>query len=121
MLTRRQALFATLAGTLSGKTQPGVPAGLWPVMLTPFRADKSLDWKACLGFMNERDTAQKLFVINWDLRQAMKRVGMSTIPIEPAATAASTAVAGGDDSAEDAEVERPGTPSEVPPVSAADE
>lgn len=46
MLTRRQALFATLAGTLSGKTQPGVPAGLWPVMLTPFRADKSLDWKA---------------------------------------------------------------------------
>lgn len=84
-------------------------------------AGKSLDWKACLGFMNERDTAQMLFVINWDLRQAMQRVGMTAIPIEPAAAAASTAVTGDGDEAEDAETERPGTPSEVPPVTSADE
>ncbi len=81
---------------------------------------KSLDWKACLAFMNERDIAQMLFVINWDLRQAMKRVGMSAIPIEPSATAPSTAV-DTDAAAEDEEAvagaERPGTPSAAAPVS----
>jgi hypothetical protein len=30
---------------------------------------KSLDWRAAVSWLNERDTAQKIFVINWDLRQ----------------------------------------------------
>jgi hypothetical protein len=30
---------------------------------------KSLDWRAAMSWLNERDTAQKLYVIHWDLRQ----------------------------------------------------
>jgi 4-hydroxy-tetrahydrodipicolinate synthase len=54
-ITRRAALGATLASLLnaatpareSGKARsktPRVPEGLWPVMLTPFNEDKSVDW-----------------------------------------------------------------------------
>jgi hypothetical protein len=35
--------------------------------------------------MNERDTAQKIFVLNWDLRQSAQTVAL---PLEPAATSA---------------------------------
>lgn len=45
MLTRRQALLAPLAGSLLAKKSAGVPQGLYPVMLTPFKDDKSIDWK----------------------------------------------------------------------------
>ncbi len=34
--------------------------------------------------MNDRDTAQKVFVLNWDLRQERQ----ATLPLEPPATAA---------------------------------
>ncbi len=50
MLTRRHALLSTLAAPLFGRKQSlkkgRVPAGLWPVMLTPFRLDQSIDWPA---------------------------------------------------------------------------
>jgi hypothetical protein len=35
--------------------------------------------------MNNRDTAQMLFVINWELRQATKQLGVPSIPLEPPA------------------------------------
>lgn len=31
-------------------------------------ARKSLDWNTTVRFLNERDTAQKIYVLNWDLR-----------------------------------------------------
>jgi 4-hydroxy-tetrahydrodipicolinate synthase len=50
MFTRRHALLSSLATPLfGGRPSPSlgrVPAGLWPVMLTPFRADQSIDWPA---------------------------------------------------------------------------
>lgn len=82
-------------------------------------AGKSVDWKACMSYMNERDTAQMLFVINWDLRQSALRLGIVNIPIEPSATSSSaeTHVEGEDDrEATITETARPGTPSEVAPV-----
>lgn len=86
-------------------------------------AGKSVDWRTCLSFMNERDTAQMLFVINWDMRQTAMRLGLNTIPIEPSSTAVGTQVDGecSDEIVElttEATEGRPGTPSEVPPVSA---
>lgn len=45
-------------------------------------AHKPLDWKEAVRFMNERDTAQKIFAINWDVRKAAQ----STIPLEPLPT-----------------------------------
>ena len=80
-------------------------------------AGKSVDWRTCLSFMNERDTAQMLFVINWDMRQTAKQLGLDTIPLEPSSTAVGTQV-DGDISDEIGELTGPGTPSEVPPVSA---
>lgn len=46
MLTRRQALLAPFATPLLGRAGNRIPVGLWPVMLTPFRADLSIDWPA---------------------------------------------------------------------------
>lgn len=43
--------------------------GLHDLYRTLREQGKSLDWRAAMGWLNERDTAQKLFVINWDLRQ----------------------------------------------------
>jgi hypothetical protein len=66
--------------------------------------------------MNERDTAQMLFVMNWDLRQSALRMGTTSIPIEPSATtSAETHVEGDMDAATSGISGRPGTPSEVPP------
>ena len=48
-------------------------------------AKKTVDWKTAVTFMNERDVAQMLFVINWELRQAAKTMGVQSIPFEPAA------------------------------------
>jgi hypothetical protein len=79
-------------------------------------ASKSVDWKTCLSYMNERDTAQMLFVMNWDLRQSALRMGTASIPIEPSATtSAETHVEGDIDAATSGISGRPGTPSEVPP------
>jgi hypothetical protein len=41
---------------------------------------QTITWKTILQYMNERDTAQKLFVLNWDFRQA--NTVQTTIPIE---------------------------------------
>ncbi len=82
-------------------------------------AGKSVDWKACLNFMNGRDTAQMLFVMNWDLRQTALRLGLSAIPLEPPATTTESHVDGEGDAA--APEARPGTPSEVAPVGGAEE
>ena len=54
---------------------------------------KSVDWKAALAFMNGRDVAQMLFVLNWEARQAARELGIgAAIPIEPASTVATTVV-----------------------------
>ncbi len=52
-ISRRSALGMTIAPLLSAATPkrvPGkaevVPKGLWPVMLTPFKQDQSIDWNA---------------------------------------------------------------------------
>lgn len=48
-ITRRAALTAALTPLLIGgasRENTAVPEGLWPVMLTPFNEDKSVDWKA---------------------------------------------------------------------------
>lgn len=58
--------------------------GLHNLYMTSLKpAHKSLDWRETVAWMNERDTAQKIFVLNWDLRQ--QRQGL---PLEPPATAA---------------------------------
>jgi hypothetical protein len=56
-------------------------------------AGRSVDWKAALQYMNERDTAQMLFVINWEVRAVSKQLGMPSIPVEPASSV-ETAVTG---------------------------
>lgn len=56
--------------------------GLHNLYMTSLKpAHKTLDWKEVVRWMNDRDTAQKIFVINWDLRQERN------LPLEPAATA----------------------------------
>lgn len=45
-------------------------------------AHKSLDWKEAVKFMNERDTAQKIYALNWELRKATQ----NQIPLEPPAS-----------------------------------
>jgi hypothetical protein len=63
--------------------------GLHNLYMTSLKpAHKTLDWKEVVRWMNERDTAQKIFVINWDLRQER------SLPLEPAPTAAFQAPAG---------------------------
>lgn len=56
-------------------------------------AGRSVDWKAALQYMNERDTAQMLFVINWEVRAVAKQLGVPSIPLEPASSV-ETAVSG---------------------------
>ena len=64
--------------------------GLYLETLKP--AGKTVDWKACLEWMNGRDTPQMLFVINWEFRMAARATGhhAAEIPVEP--PAASTTV-----------------------------
>ena len=49
-------------------------------------AQKSVDWKTTLAYMNARDVAQMLFVINWDIREAAKANSTPAIPLEPSST-----------------------------------
>jgi hypothetical protein len=45
---------------------------------------KTVDWKACLEWMNRRDVAQMLFVINWELRQSSHAASAAApAPFEP--------------------------------------
>ncbi|HEU0123163.1 MAG TPA: dihydrodipicolinate synthase family protein [Bryobacteraceae bacterium] len=51
MLLNRRSLLTTALSPLlvaAGRSQSAatVPQGLWPVMLTPFKEDKSIDWEA---------------------------------------------------------------------------
>ena len=92
-------------------------------------AGKTVDWKTCLAYMNGRDTAQMLFVINWEIRQAALRIGAVEIPIEPSTSTAavaetrvdagheSTVEGGGEGGA--AVADRSDTPSEVAPAAGA--
>ena len=54
--------------SIPAKFKPLVYAlhGYYMSMLRP--AHKSLDWSTTVRFLNERDTAQKIYVLNWDLR-----------------------------------------------------
>jgi hypothetical protein len=56
-------------------------------------AGKTVDWKVCLEHMNSKDTAQKLFVINWEVRNAARALAAPVIPLEPV-TVVRTVVAG---------------------------
>ena len=49
-------------------------------------ANKSLDWRATMDYMNQRDIAQMLFVVNWDVREAAKATNVPVIPLEPSPT-----------------------------------
>jgi hypothetical protein len=49
-------------------------------------ANKSLDWRATMEYMNQRDIAQMLFVVNWDVREAAKATNAPVIPLEPSST-----------------------------------
>ncbi len=70
--------------TIPAKFRPFV-YGLHNLYMTSLKpAHKPLDWHATLRWMNERDTAQKIFVLNWDLRQERQMA----LPLEPQATAA---------------------------------
>jgi len=58
--------------------------GLHNLYMTSLKpAHKSLDWRETVAWMNERDTAQKIFVLNWDRRQNQQ----TALPLEPPATA----------------------------------
>jgi hypothetical protein len=46
---------------------------------------KSLDWMAACKWLNERDTAQKIHVLNWDLRQERDaKIGIAPVDIPEA-------------------------------------
>ncbi len=45
---------------------------------------KSLDWKEAVRFMNERDTAQKIYALNWEIRKSAE--AQAQIPLEPPAS-----------------------------------
>ncbi len=63
--------------------------GHYLTVLRPAR--KSVDFRALVEWMNERDTALKIFVLNWEVRAAA--AATNTIPIEASPAAAATAVA----------------------------
>lgn len=44
---------------------------------------RAIDWKYVLHYMNDRDVAQMIFVINWDLRLAAQHSSVPAIPVEP--------------------------------------
>lgn len=58
--------------------------GMFMETLKP--AGKVIVWKTVVEYMNGRDVPQMLFAINWELRQAQAKVGVSQIPLEPPAT-----------------------------------
>lgn len=73
-------------------------------------ANKTVNWKSALEYLNTRDTAQMLFVVNWEVRNAAKSLGLASIPIEPTATVGTT-VEGSDEAAAPAP---PATPADAP-------
>ena len=58
---------------------------------------KTVDWKATLNYMNGRDVAQMLFVLNWDARMAAKQIGAPVaIPVEASPSSSATTVVADD-------------------------
>lgn len=55
--------------------------GLYMEALKP--AGKTVDWRACLEYMNGREVPQMLFVLSWDFRAAQRVAGATAIPLEP--------------------------------------
>lgn len=63
--------------------------GHYLTVLRPAR--KSVDFRALVEWMNERDTALKIFVLNWEVRTAAATAAAAnTIPIESATPAAAS-------------------------------
>ena len=60
-------------------------------------ARRTVTWPETLKYMNDRDTAQMLYVINWELRLAAAAAGgagaASAIPIEPPSVLGDTSIA----------------------------
>jgi hypothetical protein len=48
-------------------------------------ARKSLDWSTTVRFLNERDTAQKIYILNWDLRGSPASASAAASPATTAA------------------------------------
>jgi hypothetical protein len=65
-------------------------------------AKRSLDWRECVSWCNDRDTALKIFVLNWDQRAA-NTAANTFIPVEPAPTSTGRHVADSDTAAAAAE------------------
>jgi hypothetical protein len=86
------AVYKTYVDVFKARTfdKQSIPAKIRPLVyglhsyymnsLKP--AGKSVDWRTAVHWMNDRDTAQKIYVLNWDIRQEKS----SRLPIEPAAT-----------------------------------
>lgn len=56
--------------------------GLHNLYMTELKpAGRSVDWKTTVKYMNDRDTPQMLYAINWEVRAAAAK---SPIPLEPA-------------------------------------
>ena len=59
-------------------------------------AKRSLDWRECVTWANDRDAALKVFVLNWELRETTRAAATllematgatgATVPFEPAPT-----------------------------------
>lgn len=96
-----QTVFQTYIDAFKARTldRKLIPAKLRPLVyglhnhyLTALKpAKKSLDWRETVRWINNRDTAQKIFVLNWDLRQERDA---TRLPLEPPATSALRSIAG---------------------------
>ena len=51
-------------------------------------AGRSVTWADAVKYLNDRDTPQMLYVINWELRQAAAAVGGHAVPVAAEAAAA---------------------------------
>ena len=87
-----QLVFKTYVDAFKARTldRSQIPAKIRPLVyglhnlyMTGLKPNhKSLDWRETVRWMNDRDTAQKIFVLNWDLRQERG------LPLEPLPTSA---------------------------------
>ena len=86
-------------------------------------AGKTVDWKACLEHMNNKDVPQMLYVLSWEYRAGLRATGAVSIPIEPPASVGTTVDDKGADDASAAAAdgdkpEPPTAPLSVPDVPA---
>lgn len=74
-----QTAYNTYVEVFKARTSPrdSIPAKIKPLVLGLHQeylavlrpSKKSLDWRAAKAFLNARDTAQKIYIVNWDARQ----------------------------------------------------